>query len=744
MKKRKKFIRKNIFKIILLFLILISAVLFALTIPALKTNVSDYEYEPKGKTLIYSSDDVLIAQIYDENRTYVSIDKVSEDFLNAVVAVEDKTFYSHHGVSIKGIARAIVNNILSKNAYAEGGSTITQQVVKRLFLTDTKSYIRKLNEAILAIKMEKAFSKEEILEIYINQMYLGAGTYGVQEASKKYFGIDAKDLNIAQSTLLAGLFQAPSAYCPFDNYEAAISRQHEVINAMVESGYLTEQKAQEVKKMDVKLLKKSSGFSGTSRENTSAFIDYVIDEYYERIIPEFQKKYSMDYESAKLLAQKYLNYEGITINTTLNYSAQKKAVAGINSVLKSYGLANKATGAIVSIEYKTGKIRTYWGGKTQIDMASQPRQPGSSIKPLYYAAAIEDGVITSRTMINDNKTSWGRYTPRNYDGTYRGWMSVRSALVASRNVPSVKIFDQYGVSRSMEAIKSYGFTTIKDTDYNLSSSLGGLTYGLKPVEMANAYCSFANDGIISERYSIESITDKNGSELFNINNIELKKTRVFSEKTAKTMNGMLRDVVSYGTGTAAKVYRYHVAGKTGTTENKKDLWFVGYCAGLSTAVWIGDPDMKEVGGSSYYSAYAFGKYYNSIINDGTMAKMITDLKQIEASSSLINIKVAEDSSDNGRIYFNEDEVGSIWISESEYSAYADSIVKQVTIDSSTGKLFVEGTCPQEYKVTLYFLESYVPTQSCNKSHYFDKIFDNFDNKPGKKNNKNKYTYNRQE
>lgn len=727
--------KKRILSSILFIFLLICLLTVMLGFKAIATNISDYKYEPKGKTLIYSSDNVLIAEVFDENRTYVDIAQVPKDLINAVIAVEDKNFYNHNGVSIRGIARAIVNNVISKDAYSEGGSTITQQVVKRLFLTDQKSYIRKLNEAILALKMEKAFTKDEILEIYLNQMYLGSGTYGVEEASKKYFGKEAKDLNTAQCALIAGLFQAPSAYCPFDNYDEAIKRQHEVINAMINSGYITKSKAEEIKKMPIKLATNSRGFSGTSRENTEAFIDYVIDEYYTRIIPEYQKKYSMNYESAKLLAQKHLTYDGVTIKTTLNYSAQKDAVASIDSTLKYYGLTKKATGAVVSIDYNTGKIRVYWGGNTKIDMASQPRQPGSSIKPLYYAAAIDDGVITSRTMINDVKTSWGSYTPKNYDGAYKGWISIRSALVGSRNIPSVKVFDEYGITQSMKAIKSYGFTTIKETDYNLASALGGLTYGLKPVEMASAYCAFANGGAVNEIYSIESIADKNGEEVFNIKNVKLSKTIVFDQSTAYTMNGLLHDVVSYGTGTAAHVYKYAAAGKTGTTEEKKDLWFAGYCGGLSTTIWIGSPDMKIVGGSSAYSASAFGKYMNKVVNDGTLAKMVPNLSEIEASSTMLNIKVAKSSAlGQGRIYFYDDEVESMWISSSEYNLYEDSIVKKVTVDSSTGKLFVEGTCPEQYKLTVYYLEKYAPTEYCTKSHYIDRIFDDIKNNG--RNNKN--------
>jgi penicillin-binding protein 1A len=344
MKRTKKTVnhKKRIINGIVISFLLVCLLTVILGFNAITTNISDYKYEPKGKTMIYSSDNVLIAEIFDENRTYVEIDQVPQDLINAVVAVEDRNFYNHYGISIKGIGRAIVNNIVSKNAYSEGGITITQQVVKRLFLSDKKSYIRKLNEAILAVKMEKAFTKDEILEIYLNQMYLGAGTYGVEEASRKYFGKDVKDLNIAQCTLIAGLFQAPSAYCPFDNYDEAIKRQHEVIDAMVDTGYITKEKAEEIKNMPIKLSSSSRGFRvlhGKYRSFCRLCNRRILQSYNTGI----SKKYAMDYESAKLLAQKHLTYDGVTIKTTLNYKAQKDAVASINAVLKSYGLTQKAT-----------------------------------------------------------------------------------------------------------------------------------------------------------------------------------------------------------------------------------------------------------------------------------------------------------------------------------------------------------------------------------------------------------------
>lgn len=722
--------KRKLKKIIFVLLLLSICTLFGCA--AMDIDVASYQYDPKGKTLIYSSDDVLLSEVYDENRTYMDIEDVPQDFINALLAVEDRTFYTHHGISIKGILRAMLSNIASGDVYGEGASTITQQVVKKLFLTDEKSYVRKINEIILAIKMENVFSKDEILEIYVNQMYLGAGTYGVQEASQAYFGKDAKDMNIAECTLIAGLFQAPSAYCPFDNYDGAIERQHIVIDAMVDAGYITEEKAEEIKKMKITLSDDTEGVSGKTKENCNAFVDCVIDEYYEKFIPVLEEKYSMDYESAKLLAQKYLNYDGITIYTTLDYDAQKTAVSSLNNALKRYAISKKATGSVVSIDYTTGKIRAYYGGNTQIDMANSPRQPGSSIKPLYYSKAIDDGLITARTMINDTLTSWGKYTPKNYEGGYWGWITIRNALVFSRNIPAVKVFDEYGVDNSISAIQSYGITTIVDSDYNLASALGGLTYGVKPSEMASAYGAIANDGILTESYCIERIVDQNGMELYNVEDTSLTQTKVIEKSTADTMDGILRDVVSYGTGTSAYVYGYHAAGKTGTTEDKKDLWFVGYCGGLSTAVWIGNLDMEVIGGSSAYSAYVFGKYMNAIVDNGTLSRLNENAdEENESNNDMISITIASSSAlDKGKVYFGEDEVETIWISQSEYSFYEDAIVEEATIDSSSGKLFVEGKCPEEYKKTVYFLKDYVPTQECTRSHYLDKIFKN----NGKKNN----------
>ncbi len=608
-------------KIVIVALMLIS-MLSMFGCSALQIDVAQYKYEPKGKTSIYASDSVLLAEIYSENRTFVTIKDVPEDFLKAVVAIEDRSFYTHQGISIKGILRAIVKNIANKDMYGQGASTITQQVVKKIFLTDEKSYLRKINEAILAIRMEKSFTKEQILEIYINQMYLGAGAYGVQEASRIYFGKNAIDMNLAESAMIAGLFQAPSAYNPFDNFESAKARQESVIDAMVTMQYITAEQAAEVKALPITLAERKEDFRGVINKDCSAFVRSVIDEYYVRMVPILQEKNAMDEESARALAEKYLREDGLVIRTTLNYKAQMTAVSTIQNTLSRYGLTRRAaTGSLVSIDYNTGAVRAYYGGNTEIDMANSPRQPGSAIKPFYYAKAIDDKVITPNTIVHDVRTSWGKYTPKNYEGGFQGAMTVREALIRSRNIPAIKIFEKYGVERSMTALKEFGFTTILDTDYNLATALGGLTYGLKPVEMARAYAAFANGGTVNEIYRIESITDHDGNELFNINNITLEKKQVFSSRTATIMNEMLRAVVSRGTGTAAGVRGYATGGKTGTTSDKKDLWFAGFSGNLSTAIWLGNLDNEVIGGSSTYSAYAFGSYMRGIIQNGALQEM---------------------------------------------------------------------------------------------------------------------------
>jgi penicillin-binding protein 1A len=589
---------------------------------ALSVDISQYQYEPKGKTSIYSSDNVLIAEVYSENRTYVRIDEVPEHFLKAVVAIEDRTFYTHRGISIKGIFRAIVQNIASKNMYGQGASTITQQVVKKLFLSDEKSYLRKLNDMVLAMRMERVFSKEQILEIYINQMYLGAGAYGVQEASRIYFGKNAIDMNVAEAAMIAGLFQAPSAYNPFDNFESAKARQERVLDAMVQMEYITPEQAAEYKAIPIVLATKKEDFRGVINKDCSAFVRSAIDEYFVRMVPILQEKYGIDAESAKALAEKYLREDGVVIRTTLNYKAQMTAVRTIENTLSRYGLVRKqATGALVSVDYNTGAIRAYYGGNTEIDMANSPRQPGSAIKPFYYAKAIDANIITPYTIVYDVPTSWGKYTPKNYEGGFQGAMTVREALIRSRNIPAITIFEKYGVERSMTALKEFGFTTILDSDYNLATALGGLTYGLKPVEMAKAYAAFANGGTVNELYRIESIVDHDGNELFNIANITLERRQVLSTKTAGIMNEMLRAVVSRGTGTAAGVRGYSTGGKTGTTSDKKDLWFVGFSGNLSIAIWLGNLDMEVIGGSSTYSASAFGSYMRGIIQNGALQEM---------------------------------------------------------------------------------------------------------------------------
>ncbi len=713
--KRKKSIA------LLLIAVMLAALLSGCT--AFEIDISTYEYDPQGKTVIYSGDDEIIAEIYDENRTFVSIEDVPQDLINAIVSVEDRAFFEHGGVSIKGIVRAFFKNFSSGDMYGEGGSTITQQVVKHLFLTDEKTYMRKINEAILAMKMEDAFTKDEIMEIYINHMYLGAGAYGVQEASRTYFAKDVSELNLAECTLIAGLFQAPSAYDPFENYDAAVARQHIVINVMVEAEYISEEEAEEIRQTPITLSAEGvKGFQGVVRPNCSAFVGYVIEEYYEIMIPLLMAEYNISETAAEDMARRMIVYEGVTLNTTLNCGAQEYAVEAIESIIDYYGLDSRdATGALVSTDCTTGAIRAYYGGNTQIDMANSPRQPGSSIKPYYYAMAIEDGAVTSRTLINDTKTRWGDYVPENYGGGYSGYMTVRNALITSRNIPSVKIFnDLYGVQNSVDAVKKFGFTTVEETDYTIATATGGMTYGLKPVEMSAAFAAFENGGYLVDQYAIVRIVDKNGVEWFNISETERESERILSENTANTMNGMLRDVVSYGTGGPAYVSGYRTGGKTGTTNDEKDLWFAGFSANLSTAIWLGNLDTHPIGGSSSYCAAIFGRYMRNCVNNDILD---IDDTYISPAKSMTQILVGKEALvEEGRVYFAEDEIETITVPEQDVYIYQDIMVEEVVLDSSSGKLFVEGKCPEKYRQEVYFLKRHMPQELCTKLHYLNDIF----------------------
>lgn len=539
---------------------------------------------PAVSSQVFDSQGKLITTLHsDQNRLPIDINKVPKNLQNAFIAAEDNRFYDHIGVDPIGILRAVVTN-LTNRGIAQGGSTITQQLAKNAFLSQDQTLKRKIQEAILALELERKYSKKEILEMYMNQIYFGRGAYGIQTAAHTYFGKDVGDLTLAECAMIAGLPKSPNYYSSSIN--EATARKNVVVGQMEKYGYITPSQAEEAKKSSLDIKQKST--SNTTDE-TAYFIDYVTQE----------------------IAQKYgddaLYKDGLKIYTTLDTDKQHAAVQAMRHLPETHtddqGLT-QPQGAIISIDPKTGHILAMVGGRGQdsFNRASMAvRQPGSAFKPFVYMTAMEHD-MTPDTIMEDKKVEYGGWSPHNADNSYQGRMPLWKALALSVNTVAVQLADKVGPSNVIANAKKLGITTLVEdgspNDDNLASAaLGGLTKGVTPLEMAAAYGAFANKGVYIKPTAIVKILDRNGNVLED-NSSDVQKTQVMSEKTAYEMTSMLEGVIARGTGTAASIGR-PAAGKTGTTDDNHDAWFIGYTPDIVTAVWVGDDTGSQSLGEIY-------------------------------------------------------------------------------------------------------------------------------------------------
>ena len=539
---------------------------------------------PAVSSQVFDSQGKLITTLHsDQNRLPIDINKVPKNLQNAFIAAEDNRFYDHIGVDPIGILRAVVTN-LTNRGIAQGGSTITQQLAKNAFLSQDQTLKRKIQEAILALELERKYSKKEILEMYMNQIYFGRGAYGIQTAAHTYFGKDVGDLTLAECAMIAGLPKSPNYYSSSVN--EATARKNVVVGQMEKYGYITPSQAEEAKKSSLDIKQKSTS---NTPDETAYFIDYVTQE----------------------IAQKYgddaLYKDGLKIYTTLDTDKQHAAVQAMRHLPETHtddqGLT-QPQGAIISIDPKTGHILAMVGGRGQdsFNRASMAvRQPGSAFKPFVYMTAMEHD-MTPDTIMEDKKVEYGGWSPHNADNSYQGRMPLWKALALSVNTVAVQLADKVGPSNVIANAKKLGITTLVEdgspNDDNLASAaLGGLTKGVTPLEIAAAYGAFANKGVYIKPTAIVKILDRNGNVLED-NSSDVQKTQVMSEKTAYEMTSMLEGVIARGTGTAASIGR-PAAGKTGTTDDNHDAWFIGYTPDIVTAVWVGDDTGSQSLGEIY-------------------------------------------------------------------------------------------------------------------------------------------------
>lgn len=538
------------------------------SLPAVGNNM-----RPAVSSQVFDSHGRLITTLHsDQNRLPIDINKVPQNLQNAFIAAEDNRFYEHIGIDPIGIFRAIFAN-LTNRGIAQGGSTITQQLAKNAFLSQEQTLKRKIQEAMLALEIEHKYSKKEILEMYMNQIYFGQGAYGIQTAAKTYFNKDVNELTLTQCAMLAGLPKSPNYYSPFNNLNEAKKRKNVVLDQMVKYGYVSAAEAEDAKNQDLGL---SKSHQSKEADEYASFIDYVSQQV--------AKKYGDD----------ALYKEGLKIYTTMDVDKQHAAVRAMRNLPNNYTDENGLTqpqAAIVSIDPKTGHILAMVGGRGQdsFNRASMAvRQPGSAFKPFVYLTALQHDMTPDTTM-NDQPVTYGSWSPKNAGGSYSGTMTLCDALAHSVNTIAVQLADQVGTKNIIANAKKMGITTLDAKDDNLAMALGGLTKGVTPLEMASAYGTFANKGVHVKPTAIVKILDRNGNVLEDASTLEKEetKTRVMSEREAYEMTTMLEGVIDHGTGTAAAIGR-PAAGKTGTTDDNKDAWFVGYTPDIVTAVWIGD------------------------------------------------------------------------------------------------------------------------------------------------------------
>lgn len=519
---------------------------------------------------------VTITTVSEENRIPVTLDNISPYMQQAIVAIEDARFYQHRGIDPVGLARALWVNIKARDI-VEGGSTISQQLVKNLYLSPERTVVRKLEEISLTVQLERKHTKEEILEMYLNQIYFGQGAYGVEAAAKTYFNKTAKDLGLAESAMLAGVPRAPSIYAPSQNFEGAKARQTTVLNRMVELGMISREEAQKAGGQYLQPLKVPVSVR-KAPYFTNEIMNYI------------EKKYSKGMET--------LYSGGLSIYTTLDLNMQEAAEKAVSQGLN--GSDPELDGALVAIDPKNGQVKAMVGGKnyarSQLNRALARFQPGSAFKPFLYAATIDSNYTPGSTItcepVSFPQAGGASYEPHDFQGGYHNRpFTLKEALYTSDNVVAVKLNDQVGPARVADYATRMGITsTLRPV---LSLPLG--TSEVTPLELAGAYSPLANKGIKSEPYFIQKITDRNGRVL---EEHRPRMEQALDEKTAYIVTEMLTAVLQPG-GTAAgisTVVNRPAAGKTGTTENLKEAWFVGYTPDIVAAVYIGyDDKSKEVG-----------------------------------------------------------------------------------------------------------------------------------------------------
>lgn len=665
----KKYYVNKILLLLLLIAVLVSSVY--LYILAKSVKVGTLEDSLKEVTIVYDKDGDKAGSLsatYGQKGNYVKLEAISPYIQDAVISTEDKNFYSHGGFDIKGIGRAAVG-LITTRSITGGGSTITQQLAKNAYLTLDQTFTRKAKELFMAIEIEKKYSKDEILEMYLNNVYLGSGVWGVQDAAQKYFGVNANELTLGQAATIVGMLKGPSIYNPIDHPENANNRRDTVLSVMADNGKITQEQADAESSVDI---------ASQLVDNYVANDDsYKYPYYFDAVIDEAVNKYGIS-------EQDLLN-KGYKIYTALD---QNQQTAMQNTYQNDYLFPdNAADGQMVqsgsvAVDANSGGVTALVGGRGEhvfrgFNYATQTqRSPGSAIKPLsVYTAALEKGYKPSSTL-EDQPQSY--YDVKNYDGTYSGEVPMYQALAQSLNAPAVWLLHEMGVKTGFEKAEQFGLK-LADSDAYPGLALGGLEKGVSPMTMASAYTVFATGGKRYDAHLITKIIDSSGAIIED--NSKPKSTSVTTSEVADAMTSMMLGTFSSGTGMSAQPSGYTMAGKTGTQEasfdasKNSDQWVVGYTPNVVIATWLGFDTTDE----THYL-------------EGSSSTGVGPIFKAEAEAVLPYVKQAEFSvadayQTNGKVVA-ADEVNESSESESEESSDWSDKLKGVgdTIKDVGGKI----------------------------------------------------------
>jgi len=586
--------------------VLLIILIFAVNLKDLPTPSKLASLHASESTKILDRNGSVLYATGEEHRTVINSQDIPDTVKQATVAAEDATFYTNHGLDFKGIARAAWRDI-TRGKKTEGGSTITQQFVKNAILTGQKTFTRKIREAILALEIEQIYTKDQILTMYLNEIPYGGNIYGIQEASKTFFEKDPKDLTLSESATLAAILNAPTYYSPYGTHtDDLFARKNYVLNRMAKLGYVSQvdadaAKTQSPDKLNPKFTARHESI------NAPHFVMYVK----EKLVEQY--------------GEKMVDSGGLKVTTSLDLDKQKKAedaIASGSAKLDRYGATNAA---LVSEDVKTGEILAMVGSRDYFDIENDgnvnvtdsERQPGSSFKPIVYATAFKQSRYSPSFNLFDVRTDFGNYTPNNYDGSTHGAVTMRTALSNSLNIPAVKTLALVGVPEALKTAKDLGITTLNQPDrYGLSLVLGGGE--VKPIEMAGAFGAFSDAGTYHQPTSILKVEDSKGKTIYEYKS-EANKFQAVDPQVAYEISNVLDDdearQMVFGSNNALDFGPdYHVAAKTGTTQEFHDAWTIGYSTQIATAVWVGNNDNTKMSNGADGSVVAAPIFHSYMAN----------------------------------------------------------------------------------------------------------------------------------